>query len=73
MTAPLELVTLTISRIYSMIYLIDITNIDKIYDYVCQKFKFLCKLIGCEVQDEAEQTIIFAKIPVKGLPVYKGF
>ena len=56
-----------------MIYLIDITNIDKIYDYVCQKFKFLCKLIGCEVQGEAEKTIIFAKIPVQGFLVYKRF
>ena len=73
MTAPLELVTLTISWIFSMIYLIDITYIDKICDYVCQKFKFLCKLIGCEVQDGAEKTIIFAKIPVKGFPLYKGF
>ena len=30
-----------------MIYLIDITNIDKIY-LVGQTFQFLCKLIGCE-------------------------
>ena len=33
---------------------IDITHIDKICDYVGQKFKFLCKLIGCEAQEGAE-------------------
>ena len=32
MTAPLELVALTTSHIYLMTYLIDITNIDKIFD-----------------------------------------
>ena len=37
-----------------MIYLIDITNIDKICDKVGQKFNFLCKLIGCEAQEGAE-------------------
>ena len=31
-----------------MIYLIDITHMDKICDEVGQKFKFLCKLIGGE-------------------------
>ena len=40
-----------------MIYFIDITNIDKICDQVGQKFKFLCKLIGCEAQEGAEQTL----------------
>ena len=54
LTAPLEVVPLTTSRIYLMIYLIDITNIDKICDKVGQKFKFLCKLIGCEAQEGAE-------------------
>ena len=34
-----------------MIYLIVITNIDKTYDYVDQKVKFLSKLIGCEAQE----------------------
>ena len=51
---PLEMVTLTTSRINLMIYLIDATNIDKICDLVGQKFKFLCKLIGCEAQEGAE-------------------
>ena len=32
MTVPLEMVALTTSRIYLMIYLIDITHIDKICD-----------------------------------------
>ena len=32
LTATLEIVALTTSRIYLMIYLIDITNIDKICD-----------------------------------------
>ena len=32
LTSPLEMVALTTSRIYLMIYLIDITNIDKICD-----------------------------------------
>ena len=49
--APLKIVAFTTSRIYLMIYLIDITHIDKICDLVDQKFKFLCKLIGCEAQD----------------------
>ena len=38
-----------------MIYLIDITHNDKICDQVGQKFKFLCKLIGCEAQEGAEK------------------
>ena len=54
MTAPLELVTLTTSQIYLMIYIIDITNIDKICDLVGHKFKYLCKLIGCKAQGEGE-------------------
>ena len=33
--------------------LMDITNIDKIYDKVGQKFRYLCNLIGCEAQEEA--------------------
>ena len=44
--APLEMVALATSRIYLMIYLIYITNIDK--------FKFLCKRVGCEAQEGAE-------------------
>ena len=48
------MVALTTSRIYLIIYLIDITHIDKICDLVGQKFKFLCKLIGCEEQEVAE-------------------
>ena len=32
MTVPLEMVALTTSRIYLMIYVIDITHIDKICD-----------------------------------------
>ena len=52
MTAPLELVALATSRIYLTLYLIYLTNIDK---YVIKiKFKFLCKLIGCEAQEGAE-------------------
>ena len=54
MTATLEMVTLTTSPINLMIYLIDITNIDKICDLDGQKFQFLCKLIGCEAQEGAE-------------------
>ena len=54
MTAPLEMVALTTSRIYLMIYLIDITNIEKNCDLVGQKFKFLCKLTGIETQEGAE-------------------
>ena len=46
MTVPLEMVALTTSRIYLMICLIDITNIDNICDKVGQKFKSLCTLIG---------------------------
>ena len=34
-----------------MIYLFDITNIDKMCDNVGQKLKFLWKLIGCEAQE----------------------
>ena len=37
-----------------MIYLIDITNINTMCDLAGQKFKFLCKLIGCEAQKGAE-------------------
>ena len=36
--APLKMVALTTSRVYLMIYLIDITHVDKICDYVGQKF-----------------------------------
>ena len=32
MTAPLEIAALTTSQIYLMVYLIDITNIDKIFN-----------------------------------------
>ena len=48
MTRPWEMVALTTSRIYLNIYSIDITNIDKICDYVGQK------LSGCEAQEGAE-------------------
>ena len=54
MTAPFEMVALTTSRIYLMMYLIDITDVDKICDSVGQKLKFLCKLIGCKQQEGAE-------------------
>ena len=54
LTAPLEMVSLTTSWIYLMIYLIYITNIDKICDLVGKTFKFLCKLICCEAQEGAE-------------------
>ena len=54
MTVPLEMDALITSRIYLMIYLIDIINIDKICDEVGQKFKLLCKLNGCEAQKGAE-------------------
>ena len=55
MTAPLEMVALTTSRIYLMIYFTDITNIDKICNKVGQIiFKILCKLVGCEAQEGAE-------------------
>ena len=37
-----------------MIYLTDITSIDKLCDYVGQKTKYQCKLIGCEAQEGAE-------------------
>ena len=47
--------TLTTSQIYLMIYLIDITKIDKICDSVGEKFKFLCRLIGCEAQEGVEE------------------
>ena len=53
MNAPLEMVALATSWIYLMIYLIDITNVDKICDSVSQKFKFLFKLVGCEAQERA--------------------
>ena len=46
----LEMVTLTTARIDLIIYLKDITNIEKICDLVCQKINFLCKLIGCWAQ-----------------------
>ena len=51
LTVPMEMVALTTLRIYFMIYLIDITNIDKICDEVGQTFKYLCNLIGCEAQE----------------------
>ena len=54
MTGLLEMVALTTSRIYLMIYLIDSTNIDKICVNVGQNVKVLCKLIGCEAQEGAE-------------------
>ena len=54
MTAPLDMVALTTSRIDLMIYLIDITNIDKICDEVGKKNKFLPELIGCEAQERTE-------------------
>ena len=41
---------LTTSRIYFMI----ITHIDKNVIKLAQQFKFLCKPIGCEVQEGAE-------------------
>ena len=53
MTVPLKMVALTTSRIYLMIYLIDITNIDTC-DLAGQQFKFLSKLIGCEAHEVAE-------------------
>ena len=41
-----------------MIYIyIYITHIEKICDLVGQKFKFLCKRIGCRAQEGAQQTI----------------
>ena len=49
--APLKMVALTTSRIYLMIYLIDITHIDKICDKVGQTFKFQCKPICCEAHE----------------------
>ena len=54
MNTSLEMVTLTTSQTDLLIYLIDITNINKICDYVGQKFKFLCKLFGCEAQEGGE-------------------
>ena len=48
------MVGLTTSLVYFMIYLIYITNIGKICEYVCQKFKFPDNLIGCEAQEGAE-------------------
>ena len=44
-TAPLEMVAVTTSCIYLMIYLKNIANIDNICDEVGQTFKYLCKLI----------------------------
>ena len=46
MAAPLEMVALAALQIYFMVYLMDITNIDKICDSDGQKLKYLCKLIG---------------------------
>ena len=40
MTAPLKLVALTTSQIYLMIYIKDITNIDKICDKVAFNLNF---------------------------------
>ena len=55
LTAPLIMVALTTTRNSLMIqYLLDITNIDKICDKNGQKFKFLCKLNGCEAKEGAE-------------------
>ena len=54
MASPMEKVALTTSQIYLIVNLIDITNIDKIFDLVGQKSKFLCNRIGCEVQEGAE-------------------
>ena len=48
MTAAFEMVALTTSRIYLMIYFIDITYIDKICNWIGLQFKFLCELIGCD-------------------------
>ena len=50
----MEMVALTSSQIYLMIYLIEITNIDKICNKVGQIFKFLCNLIGYEAQEGVE-------------------
>ena len=50
---PLEMVALTTSWIYVMIYSIDITHNDKICDSIGQH-KFLCKLFGCEAQEGGE-------------------
>ena len=57
LTAPFEMVALTTQRINIMTYLIAITNNGKICDWLGQKFKFLCKLIGCETHEGAELTI----------------
>ena len=54
LTATLEIFALTTSQIYTMIYLIDITNIDKMCRQVGQKFKFMCNLIGFEAQEGEE-------------------
>ena len=54
LTPPLKMVALTTTRNFLMIYLLDITNIDKICDKAGQKFKFLCKLNGCEAKEGAE-------------------
>ena len=52
-TVPLEMVPLTTSRIYLMIYLIYIFQILTKYVINLAK-KILCKLIGCEAQEGAE-------------------
>ena len=39
-----------------MIYLLDITDIDKICDFVGQNFKFLCELIGVNVKHRKGQS-----------------
>ena len=56
MAAPLEMVTFATSHIYSMVYLIDITYINKIKSV---KLNFLYKLISCEAQEGAELTMFF--------------
>ena len=40
MAVPLEMVALTTSRIYLIVYLIDITNIDKICDKLAKHLNF---------------------------------
>ena len=54
MTVLFEMVAFTSLRIYLMIYIIDITDIDKMCDYVGQYFEFLCKLISREAQEGAD-------------------
>ena len=41
-----------------MIYLIDITNIDKIPDKIGQNFEFLSKMIGCKAQEWAGKCVV---------------